>query len=385
LESMRLAINGWFWDQPATGSGQTVRYLSQALLEVAPNLKITLILPLQPGRPPAVDVPAGIDSLTLPVKPGHLGKVWFEQQTFPQAARRCDANLAHVPYFAPPLSSPVPLVATIHDLITIVLPSYRGGLAGRLYNALVSTGAAHARLIFADSEASRNDVIRRLRLPPEKVKVVYLAQAPHFSPIRDSLTLKGIREKYHLPAEFILYMGGFDVRKNITGLLHAYTFVYKALGGGMPLVLGGALPLKDTALFPHPLRLAKELKIEEAVICPGWIDEEDKPALYSAAKAFVYPSTYEGFGLPILEAMACGTPVVTSNTSSIPELAGPDAFQIDPRQTREMAAAIISLCLQEELHREMSERGLARAAQFSWRRTATQTIESYQYILERVS
>jgi glycosyltransferase involved in cell wall biosynthesis len=141
------------------------------------------------------------------------------------------------------------------------------------------------------------------------------------------------------------------------------------------------LPQAETAFFPDPLRIARELKIEEFIVTPGWIPEEDKPLLYGAARVFVYPSRYEGFGLPVLEAMACGTPVVTTNVSSLPELCGPNAFQVDPDDTRHLASPLIALTIQEETHNDMANRGYEQAEKFTWPKTAQQTLQAYKDVL----
>lgn len=379
---MRVAINGWFWTQPATGSGQTVRCLIPALIEQDRELEIILIVPkVTTGNQAPEMLLEQVRLLPISCRPGHLGKFWFEQDTFPRLCRRLDVDLAHVPYFASPLSPTVPTVVTIHDLIPIVLPQYRGNVWVRLYTSLVAAAASHARLVLTDSEASKRDILAYLKLPDQQVKVVYLAPAPHYRPIEEPLVLEAVRRKYTLPETFILWLAGFDVRKNAQALLHAYTWVHSALGDECPLVMAGRLPTKNTPLFPDPRRIAAELGISQAVRFPGWVDEADKPALYTAATVFAYPSYYEGFGLPILEAMACGTPVVTSNATSLPELAGAAAFQIDPGDPRRLGAALIALCVQENLHAEMRAKGLAQAAQFSWKKTACETLAAYHHVL----
>jgi glycosyltransferase involved in cell wall biosynthesis len=233
-------------------------------------------------------------------------------------------------------------------------------------------------MILADSEASKQDIVQRLAVPAERVQVVYLAPAPYFQPAETWQQLVAIKKKYNLPENFVLYLGGYDVRKNVSALLHAYTWVSATLGDQYPLVLAGKLPQADTAFFPNPRRMAGELGIEEFIITPGWIAEEDRPLLYAAATVFVYPSRYEGFGLPVLEAMACGVPVVTTNAASIPELAGPAAFQLDPRDTKHMAAPIIRLCTEEESRDEMIERGFSQVEKFSWPKTAQETLQAYR-------
>jgi glycosyltransferase involved in cell wall biosynthesis len=383
--AMRLAINGWFWDQPATGSGQTVRYLLPALVQQDPSLEITLVVPEWVASRQAVEVlPERVTLLPVPCHAGNLGKLWFEQNTFPRICRQLGADLAHIPYFAPPLGPTVPSVVTIHDLIPMVLPEYRGSALTRLYTSLVASAAAHTHLILTDSEASKRDILAHLNVPDHRVRVVYLAPAPHYQPIDDPDVLEAIRHKYDLPETFVLWLAAFDVRKNAQALLHAYTWVYSALGNDYPLVMAGKLPAKDTPFFPDPRRIAAELGVTDALHFPGWVDEADKPALYSAATVFAFPSRYEGFGLPILEAMACGTPVVTSNAASLPELAGAAAFQIDPDAPRQLAASIIALCVQETLHDEMREKGLVQAARFTWEKTACETLVAYRHVLGSV-
>ena len=210
-----------------------------------------------------------------------------------------------------------------------------------------------------------------------------LAPAPHYEPLESWAQVEYITKKYDLPEPYILYLGGYDVRKNVKALLYAWTYVSKGLGDTLHLVLAGNLPQKDTPFFPDPLKIAKTLDIEDYIITPGWIEEVDKPLLYGAARAFVFPSRYEGFGLPVLEAMACGTPVITTNCSSLPELVGSDAFQIDPDDTRRLASPIIALTIQEETHNDMAERGYQQALTFTWEKTAAQTLQAYQDVLAR--
>ncbi|MGC8879909.1 MAG: glycosyltransferase family 4 protein [Anaerolineae bacterium] len=378
---MRVAINGWFWDQPTTGSGQMVRQLVPALLEADDSLEIVLVLPGWAANQVTMLSPRVQVVATLCHR-SHIGKVWFEQFTFPRLCARLGVDLVHIPYFASPLQPLQRTLVTIHDLIPLVLPAYRGGPLVRLYTALVATAARRAHLILTDSHASCRDIIEHLRVPDNRVRVVYLAAAPHYRPVSDTVALQSVRQKYELPERFVLWLSSFDVRKNVAALLHAYTWVVDALGDTYPLVMAGNLPTRNTSLFPDPRRIATELGIAAAVLYPGFIAEEDKPAVYSAATAFVYPSRYEGFGLPVLEAMACGTPVVTSSVSSLPELVGEAAFQVSPEDTRSMAAAIIALCVDETLREEMRRRGLARASTFTWQHTASTTLDAYRQTLQ---
>lgn len=386
---MRIAINAWFWDNPSVGTGQYLKYLLPALLAEDDRLEIILVSP-KPFQPAGeaggqVRTIPGIQfhqaRTPFPNQNSHLAKVWFEQVTFPRACRKLGVELAHVPYFGSPLAPPVPTVVTIHDLIPMVLPEYRGGFLVRLYTSLAAAAAQQARLVLADSQASKRDILRKLDIPDGRVRVVYLAPAPHFQPAPTWEQVVQVKKKYNLPETFVLYMGGYDARKNLSALLHAFTWVSATLQGQYPLVLAGRLPEKDTSFFPDPRRIARELGIEKYIVTPGWIAEEDMPLVYSAATVFVYPSRYEGFGLPVLEAMACGTPVVTTNAASLPEIAGPAAFQLDPDDTKHIAAPIIRLCTEESFNDEMIERGFGQVEKFSWEKTARETLKAYQETL----
>jgi len=375
---MKVAINAWFYNQINTGSGQYLRYLVPALTRIEPNLELVLVAPDFAAQAVSLDWPEQVSVEAVPCRASNWGKVRFEQTLFPRAARRLGADVAHVPYWGSALRPLLPTVVTIHDIIPMLLPEYRGGPAVRLYTSLVAASAGNADLVLADSEASRADVLAHLHLPPERVRTVHLAPAPHYEPVEHWADIEAVTEKYNLPETFALYMGGFDVRKNLRALLHAWTFVAAGLGDDLKLVLAGKLPAKDTPFFPDPLKLARELGIEQHVVTPGWIDEADKRALYSAARLFVYPSRYEGFGLPVLEAMACGTPVVTTDVSSLPELAGSAAFSVSPTDTRHMAGPIIALTIQEDTHNDLANRGYQQAQQFSWQKTALQTLQAYR-------
>lgn len=385
---MNIAINAWFWDKPSVGSGQYLKYLLPALFQVDDSLSITLVSPKPFDKTAAQQATVELAqkyNLKFQVAPAplsnqssNLAKVWFEQITFPRACKKLGVDLAHVPYFGSPLSPSVPTLVTIHDLIPMVLPEYRGDWRVRLYTSLVAAAALQAKIILADSQASKQDILDRLGVPDAQVRVVYLAPAPHYQPAQTWQQIIDIKKKYNLPENFVLYLGGYDARKNVSALLHAYTWVSSTLKDAFPLVLAGQLPLEDSPLFPDPLRIARRLKIEQYIVTPGWIDEADLPLLYSAATVFVYPSRYEGFGLPVLEAMACGTPVVTTNAASIPELAGPAAFQLDPGDTKHIAAPILRLCTEENSNDEMIERGFNQVEKFSWAKTAAETLQAYR-------
>ena len=380
---MHIAINGYFWQRPFTGSGQYTRQLIYHLNRLVSDLDLTLIFPQEAGRPPPENVPPSVKIKTVPLRPGHMGKVMFEQRDFPRASAEVGADLAHVPYWGAPLRSAVPLIVTVHDITTLHVPEYRAGFKARLYNALVSTSARGASHIITDSFSSKLDIMDYLHIPEQDITAIYLAASPDYTPTENSLVDMAVLRKYDLPDFYILYLGGYEIHKNVLTLLHAYTYVAKALGTDYPLVLAGRKPAQVTDTFPDYEGYIERLGLTSYVRWIGFVDEEDKPVLYRNAETFVFPSRYEGFGLPPLEAMACGTAVVTSDSSSLPEVIGDAGFAVHPDAAREMAGAIIATVVQENLAAELRQKGLQQAAKFSWEKTTTETLLVYDQVASK--
>jgi glycosyltransferase involved in cell wall biosynthesis len=380
---MRIAINAWFLDQPGTGSGQYLHGLLRALPEVAREHRFLLAGPLGHFDRDVPGLQVEFWSFPSPHWRSNLGKLLFEQVAFPRACRRWGADLAHVPYWGSPLRPATTTVVTIHDLIPLLLPAYRGGPLVRLYSRLVASSARRAAMVLTDSLASKQDIERHLRLPPERVRCIYLAAGDRFSP-EPAPEDSAIRLSYNLPdaslpagpSRYVLYLAGHDVRKNVETLVEAFATVAQADDDAI-LAIGGKLPARDGAVFFDPRPLVRELGISEKVRFTGWVDEAHKPALLRGAACAVFPSRYEGFGLPVLEALACGTPMIASSSSSLPELLGDAGFAIDPHDAQGLAGAILSCLLDESLAAELRQRGPKQAARFSWTQTARQTLDAY--------
>jgi glycosyltransferase involved in cell wall biosynthesis len=380
---MQIVLNGWFLDQPNTGSGQYTRQLLKYLPRVGPQHAYAVVVP--DGKSfQIVDIDGGTDLQALSSagrRPtSNLRKLLFEQSILPRAAAAYRADLLHVPYWAPPLGAKMPIVATIHDLIPRLLKEYRGGPFVRLYTELVSAAARGASSILTDSEASRRDIIRQLHVPEALVRTIYLAADPKFTTHKDPIDHAALRQNYDLPDDFVLYLGGFDARKNIETLLQVYTWAQDTIGERFPLVIAGELPDRHDNFFRDPRLIAKHLEVEDAIRCIGPVAEEDKVALYQQARAFLYPSLYEGFGLPPLEALACGVPVIGSNVSAVPEIVGDAGMLVDPLDARAMAGALIAVTTEDGLHDTLAERAVQQAARFSWEKCARQSVKVYESI-----
>ena len=379
---MHVALNAYFWNRPHTGSGQYTRQLVSQLRRLVSDLAITLVYPATPGDPEPHDVPPGVTVICVPTRPGHLGKVQFEQRGFPAACRRAGATLAHVPYWGPPLRSPAPLVVTIHDLTTLLEPQYNRGARARLYNALVSAAARGAEHVLTDSFSSKLDILDHLGLAEERVTAVYLGVGPQYTPGEDtSLVAMAVAQKYDLPETYALYLGGYELHKNVLTLLHAYTYVAQALGPDYPLLLAGRKPDIVSDHYPDYDGMIERAGLGKFVRWIGYVDEGDKPLLYRRASVFAFPSRREGFGLPPLEAMACGTPVVVADGGSLPEVVGPAGFVVDPDDARGMAGAIISILVEDDLAADLRRQGPEQAAKFTWEQTALETLRVYDRVM----
>lgn len=276
-----------------------------------------------------------------------------------------------------------PSVLTIHDLAFRLFPHYHKLLNYAFLNLAMPLFLRRADHLIAISHATRQDLVRLYGVDPGKITVIYEAADPHFHP-QPMEEIHRVREKYGLPQRFILSLGTIEPRKNYQRLIEAL-----ALLRGERRIGGRGLRTEDWRLVisgergwlyqPFFQRL-EELGLEREVFLLGRVPDEDLPALYTAATLFVFPSLYEGFGLPPLEAMACGTPVICSRASSLPEVTGHAALLVDPTDVETLAAAMRSVLEDQALRVEMREKGLKQAARFSWEETARQTLRVYRSV-----
>jgi glycosyltransferase involved in cell wall biosynthesis len=266
----------------------------------------------------------------------------------------------------------VPTVLTVHDLIYHLFPEHHKPLNYWFLNRAMPLFVQRARAVIAVSESTGQDLIRCYGVHPDKITVVHEAAAPHFRPASPE-AMAAIRARYGLPEGFILTVGTIEPRKNLSRLLDALQRL-RQKGDDTRLVVVGS----KGWLYEGFFRRLEELQLGDAVLLPGYVPDADLPAIYSAAKVFVLPSLYEGFGLSVLEAMACGTAVVCSRASSLPEVGGNAARYFDPTDVEEMAEATGAVWHDEALRTEMGRRGLAQAARFSWARAAEETMAVYQ-------
>jgi glycosyltransferase involved in cell wall biosynthesis len=288
--------------------------------------------------------------------------------------RRRPVDLLHVQYTAPPLA-PCAVVATIHDLSFEHLPDTFKRRSRMQLRLTVRRTARRASHLITSSEYSRRDIIETYRVSPERVTVTPIAAPRHFAPV-DALEIERVRARYKIEGDYILAVGSIQPRKNLERLLAAYADLLRARPHAkLPrLVLVG----KRAWLYEETVRSVNLLGLGNNVIFTGYVDERDLPPLYSGALCFVYPSYFEGFGLPPLEAMKCGAPVITGNRTSLPEVVGDAGLMVDPFDKEAIAGAIARLIDDAALRESLRERGLERARLFDWRETARLTLKAYE-------
>ncbi len=332
---MKIGINALFFQSPATGSAQYMIHLLDALAHIDQQNEYILLGPRPVKQTGQHSFPYQVHPVPgFAARNENIEKVIWEQLTAPNAARNAGVDLFHVPYFAPPLFLRTPTIVSILDVIPLRLPAYQLGGKVKAYMSLVSRAAHRATMIITISQHAKQDMIDALKIPPERIRVTYAAAGDEYHPITDPETLAATRARYGIGERYIFYLGGLDQRKNVLQLIRAFAHLYAQIGNpDLQLVISGNPDRQQGPLFPDPRPVAADLNMSEHIIY-RFIEDEDKPAIYSGASLFVFPSLYEGFGLPPLEAMACGAPVVCSNRTSLPEVVCDAAISVDPQDTQ---------------------------------------------------
>lgn len=288
--------------------------------------------------------------------------------------RRNPVDVLHVQFTAPPFS-PCPVVVSIHDLSFEHLPQTFKWRSRKQLRITVRRSARQAAQVIALSEHARNDIIETYQVNSEKITAIPLAASAQFRPVASNEELQRVRHTYGIKGEYILSVGAIQPRKNLGRLITAYERLRRLNpDSSLPkLVLAG----KCAWLYDETLRTIKELGLTDSVILTGYVPESDLPALYSGAVCFVYPSYFEGFGLPPLEAMQCGTPVIVGNQTSLPEVVGDAGILVDPFDVDALAAALGKVISDSDLRQRLGVQGLARAKLFGWQETARRTLAVY--------
>lgn len=370
---MRVGISAYTLGTNTGGIETFVRGIIRGLGAVDPSGDYSLFM-----SPPLPDGPIeGAERMRRVVVPTRH-TLLRNAVTYPLALAKERIDVVHVQYAAPPLCLSR-VVVSVYDLIHEYHPEFYTRDILLQYRALVPLTVRRAAVVHTVSEYSRRDIVRRYCVPPEKVAVTLCAPDPIFRQLHDVRRLAAARLRYGTGDRFILYVGNIERRKNLKTLIAAYVRLRQADAIRHKLVLVG----RNAWLYDDTFTAARESGYADELIFTGYTPVEDLVSLYNAADLFVYPSLFEGFGIPPLEAMACGTPVVCSNASSLPEVVGDAAIMVDPLAVEDLAGAIARVLDDADLRTQLIARGLQRAPMFTWEKAARGMVDIYSRAFQK--
>ncbi len=377
---MRIAIEYSAAVNQRAGIGRLVRNQVAALAELdRENEYVLLYARPDPGAVPRFPTAPNFARREVALRERWLAIAWHRAQIpFPADWLTGPVELYHSPDFVLPPLRRARGILTVHDLAFLLRPDCADAALSAYLEEVVPRSVQRADFVIADSENTRNDVVVLLGVPPQQVEVVPGGVEERFEPVADPALLATARRHLKVgDAPFVLAVGLLEPRKNLNRLMDAFAILKK--GGKLPdhkLVLAGSTGwLVDGILAHHAAS-----PVRDDIVLPGFVPEELLPAVYSAAEVLAFPSLYEGFGLPILEAMACGTPVVASRTSCLPEVAEGAALLADPENTDALAVALELALTDEALRADLRAKGLERAAHYTWRGAAERLLQVYQRV-----
>lgn len=370
---MKIGIIVERLNQPLTGIGNVVYHLVKELSKYY-NHELFLI-----NYKKLEDSPTNHILIKNPFEKISKTYLWYPYAFLKLKRKYKGLDVIHNPSQVPTIfnSKDQRYVVTVYDLTPFITPKEHTTIRVSIYRTFFPRTLKTADMIIVDSYSTKNDIVRYFKIPEEKLRVIHLGVDEDYKPLPED-NVEKIKQKYNLNYPFILYVGTLEPRKNIPTLIKAF---YKLKKSGLPhkLVITGKKGWKYKDIF----ELIDKLELQKDVVFTGYVPKEDLPALYNAADLFIYPSLYEGFGLPPLEAMACGTPVITSNTSSLPEVVGNAGIMVDPYDVDGLAKVMYEVLTNEGLREELRKKGLERAKLFSWKKTAEETLKVYEEVYNR--
>ncbi|MBE6050909.1 MAG: glycosyltransferase family 4 protein [Clostridium sp.] len=360
-----------------SGIGTYTKNLVENLLKIDNINKFNLIWT---GNVPSEFIKDNVD---ITLTSGKYSR-FYETYYIPNLMKKENMNLYHLTQngIGFPFEFDIPVVVTVHDLIPYTMPETVGkGYLNKFLKEMPSI-ISLTKGIITVSEYSKKDIIRFFpSFPEDKIFVTPLATNDNFKPISKKYCKSYIKKNYMIDSDFILYIGGFSSRKNVKGLILAFSEIKNSLKKPHKLLIGGSL--RDEGLKLK--EMVTSMGLENDVIFTGYLDDSILPIFYNASEAFIYPSLYEGFGLPPLEAMSCGTPVITSNLTSIPEVTENASLLINPFDINELSYTLLKLLNDESLKNTLKIKGLNRSKEFSWKKTAKETLTAYNKLCDTIN
>ncbi|MBS5823588.1 MAG: glycosyltransferase family 4 protein [Clostridium argentinense] len=313
-----------------------------------------------------------------PIKKSNSPNFW-DEVNIPNVLDNKNIDIYHVPQngVGLPIKKKCPFIITLHDTIPIHMPETVGDRYLEIFSTKMKSIIENSDGIITVSEFSKEDIAKDFNYPKEKIFVTYLASEDIYKPIDKVISASMIKKQYSLPSDYILYVGGFSPRKNILGLIKAYSKLPNNIKERHKLVIAG----NKGKSYPIYKKCAEDYNVDNNVIFPGFISMEYMPYLYNAASLFVYPSFYEGFGLPPIEAMACGIPVIAANATSIPEILEDAAILFNPNDIDELQDKLYELLMNENIRQNIIHKGFIKNNSLSWEKTALDTLKAYKSIL----
>jgi len=373
---VRIGIDATALPPQPVGAGNYIIQLTRAL--VSSDFDHQLVIYAQNHGPDLINLPPDGEvewQIVDDMSPG-VRLIW-EQTRFPGLIGRTKIDLLHSLHYTKPLILPCASVVTFHDMTFFLYPHLHTRARRWYFPPMMRLSAKQANTIVTVSESTRRDAIRLLGVDPGKVTTTQLGVDASFRVINDLHAKKEIALKYDLPEKFILYLGTIEPRKNLPLLVRAYRLLVDN-GTHLKLILVG----KYGWMYQEVFNLVSELSLEDMVQFTGYIPQVELPLIYNLASLFVYPTIYEGFGLPVLEAMACGLPVITSDIASLPEIVGEAGILVPTGDLDALFDAMKMVTHDKELREKLTNQGLLRARNFSWERTAQLTLQVYQRVLQ---
>lgn len=371
-ESIRIGLIVYGLDRPLTGIGRYTFELVKAMSALEPAPEIVL---LSAGGLGPLAGQVEFDHVELTGSRLLPGLMTIGNMAIAHQVDRLGLAVVHDPTGTSPLllaQRKAATVVTIHDVFAWSIPGHSSLLDTMIYKKWLPRMLPRVDAVITVSEQSRQDILQYLAPPAHRINIIHYGVSPIFQPIETEIARTHVAKRFGLSEPYLLYVGALTQRKNLERLLDAFAVVHETRPR-LKLVLAGPSSWKETPLE----QIAHRLELSDHIVLTGPLTDQDLPALYSEATVFVFPSLYEGFGLPVIEAMACGTPVVTSRVSSLPEVAGDAAILVDPYDANAIADGICQILDSAPLAAELTAKGIVRSTRFTWEATARQTLDLY--------